>query len=116
MHNTQWVPGHFHFYLLLGLLPMVFGFMYFTALRGRSLVEGTLDRFAFQAFVVGGLGVVGTFLAAGYAGVPRRYAVHLPAWVTFDRIGAVFGALAVAAVAIFLARFLASLVTRTREA
>ncbi|HEX6020243.1 MAG TPA: cbb3-type cytochrome c oxidase subunit I, partial [Burkholderiaceae bacterium] len=23
MHNTQWVPGHFHFYLLLGVLPMV---------------------------------------------------------------------------------------------
>ena len=25
MHNTQWVPGHFHFYLLLGLVPMALG-------------------------------------------------------------------------------------------
>src|SRR3546814_18739905 len=23
MHNTLWVPGHFHFYLLLGVLPMI---------------------------------------------------------------------------------------------
>ncbi len=28
MHNTLWVPGHFHFYLLLGVLPMLLAFMY----------------------------------------------------------------------------------------
>ena len=28
LHNTVWVPGHFHFYLLLSLVAMVFGFMY----------------------------------------------------------------------------------------
>jgi len=27
MHNTQWVPGHFHIYLLLGEVAMSFGFM-----------------------------------------------------------------------------------------
>ncbi|MGH7060800.1 MAG: cbb3-type cytochrome c oxidase subunit I, partial [Stellaceae bacterium] len=27
MHNTQWVPGHFHTYLLLGTIAMVLGFM-----------------------------------------------------------------------------------------
>ena len=26
MHNTQWVPGHFHTYLLLGEVAMAFGF------------------------------------------------------------------------------------------
>ena len=25
MHNTMWVPGHFHFYLLLGVVPMLLG-------------------------------------------------------------------------------------------
>jgi cytochrome c oxidase subunit I len=27
MHNTQWVPGHFHTYLLLGMGAMFLGFM-----------------------------------------------------------------------------------------
>ena len=27
MHNTQWVPGHFHTYLLLGMVAMLLGFM-----------------------------------------------------------------------------------------
>ena len=26
MHNTMWVPGHFHFYLLLGMIAMAFGY------------------------------------------------------------------------------------------
>jgi cytochrome c oxidase subunit I len=29
MHNTQWVPGHFLTYLLLGMIAMVLGFMGF---------------------------------------------------------------------------------------
>ena len=31
MHNTQWVPGHFHIYLLLGEIAMSFGFMAYLA-------------------------------------------------------------------------------------
>jgi len=34
MHNTMWVPGHFHFYLLLGLLPMVLGFATYLTANG----------------------------------------------------------------------------------
>jgi len=109
MHNTQWVPGHFHFYLLLGLLPMVFGFMYFTVRRSRAQRDGAVDTAAFAAFVVGSLGVVFTFLAAGHAGVPRRFAVHLPEWLAFDRIGSAFGVLACLGVAVFLVRFLTAL-------
>ncbi len=29
MHNTMWVPGHFHMYLIVGLVAMLFGFMYY---------------------------------------------------------------------------------------
>ncbi|HEY5226651.1 MAG TPA: cbb3-type cytochrome c oxidase subunit I, partial [Methylovirgula sp.] len=40
MHNTQWVPGHFHTYLLLGMVAMMLGFMAYiggadTKLPGR---------------------------------------------------------------------------------
>jgi len=53
------------------------------------------------------LGVVLTFLAAGRAGVPRRFAVHLPEWASYSAVGGLFGALVVAAGCIFLARFVA---------
>jgi cytochrome c oxidase subunit 1 len=104
MHNTQWVPGHFHFYLLLGLFSMVYGFMYFVT--GRAQRDSAWDRAAFAGYVVGGLGVVLSFLAAGAAGVPRRYAVHLDAWTAFDLAGALAGALVAASAAVFSVRCL----------
>jgi cytochrome c oxidase subunit I len=104
MHNTQWVPGHFHFYLLLGLFSMVFGFMYFVS--GRAQRDNVWDRAAFAAYLAGGLGVVLSFLAAGSSGVPRRYAVHLDAWATFDLIGGLAGALVALAAAVFSVRCL----------
>ncbi len=104
MHNTQWVPGHFHFYLLLGLFSMVFGFMYFVT--GRAQRDSGWDRAAFVGYVIGGLGLVLSFLAAGSAGVPRRYAVHMDAWTAFDLVGALAGALVAASTAAFSVRCL----------
>ena len=31
MHNTMWVPGHFHMYLVVGLVSMLFGFKYYVS-------------------------------------------------------------------------------------
>ena len=43
MHNTQWVPGHFHTYLLLGMVAMFFGFM--TYLVPRTTGALSANRF-----------------------------------------------------------------------
>ena len=117
LHNTQWVPGHFHFYLLLGLFSMVFGFMYHLTEREQAAESGTtrdsgLDRAALVAYLIGGLGVVLTFLSAGRAGTPRRYAQHLEPWTSFDLAGAVAGAVVVLAAGLFVVRC----VIRQREA
>src|SRR4029450_10361861 len=45
MHNTLWVPGHFHIYLLLGVVSMLFGFMYFLGMS-TGAADGALDRAA----------------------------------------------------------------------
>jgi len=105
MHNTMWVPGHFHFYLLLGMAAMVFGFMYYLG-RDREREESTLDRLAVWAFTLGGIGFALVFLYSGKAGTPRRWAVHLPEWVAYDRLGSVFAMAVVAAVLVFALRFL----------
>lgn len=102
LHNTQWVPGHFHTYLLLGLVPMAMGFMYYIT---RNEGSG-IDRAAFGAFMVGGLGFVFTFLWAGKHSVPRRFAEHYPEWMSTDAMGAAFAGLAIVGVAIFAISFL----------
>jgi len=105
LHNTQWVPGHFHTYLLLGVVPMAMGFMYFITNNDG----GGLDRAALWAFIVGGLGFVFTFLWAGRESVPRRFAEHQSEWMDVDALGAIFAALAILGVVVFAVRFLSRL-------
>ena len=111
MHNTLWVPGHFHFYLLLGMVAMAFGFSIWLA-QGEKPAQSfvPMQKVAFLAYLIGGLGLVATFLYAGKISVPRRWAVHLPEWVAQDRVGSIFAALAVLATAAIVVNFLARFV------
>lgn len=109
MHNTLWVPGHFHLYLLIGLVSMIFGFMYHLAIQGGGLTEGPIDRFCCWLYAVGGIGFAVMFLYSGRISVPRRWAVHLPEWLVYDRIASVFAAVAVVAAVVLMARFLIGL-------
>jgi cytochrome c oxidase subunit 1 len=109
MHNTLWVPGHFHTYLLLGMVSMVFGFMYYIGKPARGTPDPLIDRIAFWGYTVGSMGFTLSFLYAGKESVARRYAAHLPEWVPYDRIGSLFAALLIASVLVFLLRFLGRL-------
>ncbi len=109
MHNTTWVPGHFHFYLLLGVVAMVFGFMYFLQKSEGKKDDALLDRVAFWFYAVGGLLFVYTFLLAGRDAVARRWAVHLPEWVGYGRFGSLVAGLVILAVVVFVVRFLTRL-------
>ncbi len=105
MHNTMWVPGHFHFYLLVGLVAMLFGFMYYLVHKeeqGSSMV----DRSAFWTYLVGSVGFAGMFLVSGMNSVPRRWAAHLPEWVTYSEIASVFAVLIVIGATAFALRFI----------
>ena len=106
MHNTMWVPGHFHFYLLLGLLPMIFAFMIHMA-RGEDVNAGGGDLTAIL-YLLFGLGFVAMFLVGGWASVPRRWAEHLEQWMVWDQIASLMAigviALTIVFVGIFMAR------------
>jgi len=105
MHNTLWVPGHFHIYLLLGVVAMQFGFMYFLgSMRGAA--DSALDRAGFWMYAVGSLAFAATFLAGGAMSVPRRWAVHAAPWVGVDRLGAFFALVVVAGAVVFATKFL----------
>jgi cytochrome c oxidase subunit 1 len=105
MHNTLWVPGHFHIYLVLGVVGMVFGFMYFLGFS-TGATDSAIDRVSFWLYVVGTLAFAATFLAAGAMSIPRRWAVHLAPWMGQDRLGALFALVVVAAAGVFVTRFL----------
>jgi len=116
MHNTMWVPGHFHTYLLLGVVAMLFGFTCYIGKMGRDGGNSVLDNAALAVFVIGGTGLVLGFLFSGKMSVARRYAGHLPEWVPLSGIAAVFAALVVVASAVFIVRFLLHLRAATRDA
>jgi cytochrome c oxidase subunit 1 len=108
MHNTLWVPGHFHFYLLLGVLPMVLAFTYYFV-DGRTRPDSAVDRLGFPVYVIGGLTFVGAFLAAGHVSVPRRFAVHLPEWVPYDQVGSIGAVVMIVAMLAFTVHIIAGL-------
>lgn len=116
MHNTLWVPGHFHTYLLLGMVTMVFGFMYYIAKPGPDAKDGIIDRIALWLFAAATLGFTLSFLYGGKISAARRYAEHLPEWVPADMVASAFATLVIASVLVFVMRFLMRLPLATRDA
>jgi len=116
MHNTQWVPGHFHFYLLLGMMAMALGFMMWLVRTYGERRDGMLATAAGWLYVLGGVGFVGMFLFSGRDSVPRRYAEHLEAWVSHGQLASAFALLVILATTVFVVRFLASLGRAARAA
>lgn len=74
-HNTLWVPGHFHTYMLLGLTLMMMGAAYRICVE-RAGTEEKVVKAVPWLFLLGGYGFVAMFYAAGADGIPRRYATY----------------------------------------
>ncbi len=105
MHNTQWVPGHFHFYLLLGVLPMALAMMFHVIGRRANAPPNTgADRLGLPVYLIGGLIFTFAFLDAGRLSVARRMATHLPAWTFTDKVGSVGALLVVLGMLYFATR------------
>ena len=104
MHNTLWVPGHFHFYLLLGVLPMLLAFMYHLIGERTDRPDRSGDRLGVTVYLLGGLTFVSMFLAGGRVSVPRRYAVHFAEWRVYDRVATIGAALVISAMLLFAIR------------
>ena len=116
MHNTQWVPGHFHIYLILGEVAMSFGFMMWLVGRRERLPVSGANRLAFSAYLIGGAGFTVMFLISGALSVPRRWAVHAPQWFLQNQIATAFGALVILGAAVFFVRYVRGLKASAAEA
>src|SRR5690625_1491576 len=87
IHNTKWVPGHFHLYMGLGVIAMMFSFMYFLVKHDSNLKETLLDKTAFFFYMLAILGLCGSFLVSGAISTPRRWAIHIPERSEERRVG-----------------------------
>jgi cytochrome c oxidase subunit 1 len=77
LHNTLWVPAHFHTYLLEGVLLFIMGWAFVKLEQRADAVSTLLVRWLVGLGMFGGGGLfLLSFYMAGAAGVPRRYAVE----------------------------------------
>ncbi|WP_420489220.1 cbb3-type cytochrome c oxidase subunit I [Neobacillus vireti] len=109
MHNTKWVPGHFHTYMGMGVVAMIFGFMYYFNKTEGTQKEKSLDNLAIVTYFIFFTGLTSSFLYAGKISAPRRWAEHLPEWTASDQIGALCGIFIIAAAIVFTVRFIMGL-------
>lgn len=105
MHNTKWVPGHFHMYMGLGVIAMMFGFMYFLTKNDSQMTTNGLDKAAFIMYALSMFGVCVSFLVSGAISTPRRFATHIPEWMGPAQVGAVTGVFVVIGITIFVIHF-----------
>ncbi|MFO7602661.1 MAG: cbb3-type cytochrome c oxidase subunit I [Gammaproteobacteria bacterium] len=109
MHNTLWVPGHFHFYLLLGLLPMVLAFLFHISRHEHETAPSAWVKTSFWVFFCGALLFVFMFLYGGFKSVPRRFAEHVESWVPYDQLATLFGLLVLLSMLVLIVNLLSRL-------
>lgn len=114
MHNTMWVPGHFHLYLLLGCVSMILGFMNWLSSQGNAAGFGGLDKTMLWTFALSAFAYALMFLMSGQASIPRRWAVHLPEWLWYSQLASLFAAGVVLSAMIIIVRALGGIVKPAR--
>ncbi len=103
LHNTLWVPAHFHTYFLMGLVLLTLAYFYHCYQQVVAEAETRASRWLIMLLMfVGGYGFLLMFYLAGAFSVPRRYAVY-PEAVAY---GAAYALAAAAFAALFLLGFL----------
>ena len=111
LHNTLWVPAHFHTYLLEGVTLFVFGWIFADLEARTGIVTSLATRWIAGVGIFGGgaLLLLGWYVA-GAASVPRRYAEQpapgpaIAAWASVGAILLIAGLIVCLLEAVRLAR------------
>lgn len=83
LHNTLWVPAHFHTYNALGNVLFSLAFFYWFSKHYTN--SKTNDRFStlkLLFIVVGGIGFLLAFYVGGADSIPRRYSDYPEAFTS----------------------------------
>src|SRR5690625_6907572 len=67
-------------YMGLGVVAMIFGFMYYLVKSDVGLKSNPLDRVAYVLYIISIMGVSFGFLTSGALSTPRKFAEHFEQW------------------------------------
>jgi cytochrome c oxidase subunit 1 len=115
MHNTMWVPGHFHLYLLLGCVAMILAFINWIANQEQAAGFSALEKAMLWTFACSAFAYALMFLLSGQASVPRRWAVHFPEWLWYSQIASVFAAGVVLSAMAIVVRAMSGIIKPARQ-
>lgn len=105
LHNTQWVPAHFHTYNALGNVLFSLAFFHWFATTQASTAAETLSSLKLWLIVLGGTGFVLMFYLAGAESIPRRFSNYPELFTSgplLARIAAAFASVYLLAILLFL--------------
>ena len=107
LHNTLWVPAHFHTYNAMGnvLFSIAFFYWFSTQFTENNIKSEKLTMATLTILLIGGIGFLLAFYVGGADSVPRRYSTY-PAEFTSAAplavIGAIFATIYLIAILIFI--------------
>lgn len=105
LHNTLWVPAHFHTYNAMGNVLFSIGFFYWFSIQYTEKINlEKYTKLTLAILLVGGIGFLAAFYIAGADSIPRRYSdypAELSKGVSMAVMGAIFATVYLVAIMIF---------------
>lgn len=107
LHNTLWVPAHFHTYNAMGNVLFSLGFFYWFSRQfaNENTVISAKSYPMLILLVVGGAGFLAAFYLGGADSIPRRYSTY-PAALSSGKflatMGATFASIYLLAIVLFV--------------
>lgn len=105
LHNTLWVPAHFHTYNAMGNVLFSLGFFYWFSLQFTDkVVSEKYTKFILWTLIIGGVGFLLAFYVGGTDSIPRRYSnypAELAAGAPLAVIGATFATIYLIGISVF---------------
>ena len=105
LHNTLWVPAHFHTYNAMGNVLFSIGFFYWFSIQFTEKINlEKYTKLTLTILLIGGIGFLAAFYIAGADSIPRRYSNYpeeLSKGISMAVMGAVFATIYLVAIMIF---------------
>ena len=105
LHNTLWVPAHFHTYNAMGNVLFSIGFFYWFSTQHIEKIEmNKYTKLTIATLLIGGTGFLLAFYFGGADSIPRRYSTYpaeLAAGAPLATIGAAFATIYLISIFIF---------------
>lgn len=105
LHNTLWVPAHFHTYNAMGNVLFSLGFFYWFSTQSDRTHPEKLAKWVLGLLIIGGTGFLLAFYIGGADSIPRRYSIYpaeLSSGASLAAVAAVFATIYLIAILVFL--------------